>query len=179
MLVPGSTAVVIGAGGGLGHLAVQILAAVSPARIVAVDERPAGLDLARGVGAHETVAVGDTAAAEIIELSHGGAQAVFDFVGADATLALAAQVGRPLGRVYIVGLGGGTLPVSFFSVPYEASFATTYWGSLPELVEVIALARSGAISATVHRYPLERAGEAYADLRAGRLEGRAVVVPNG
>jgi hypothetical protein len=64
---------------------------------------------------------------------------VLDFVGVDATLGLGAAVARPLGDLTIVGIGGGTLPVSFFSVGYEVSIQTTYWGSRPELVEVLNL----------------------------------------
>ncbi|MFO4987019.1 alcohol dehydrogenase AdhP, partial [Salmonella enterica subsp. enterica serovar 1,4,[5],12:i:-] len=50
ILVPGTTAVVVGAGG-LGHLAVQLLRALSPAQIVVVDQRQAALDLAVDEGA--------------------------------------------------------------------------------------------------------------------------------
>jgi alcohol dehydrogenase, propanol-preferring len=71
------------------------------------------------------------------------------------------------------------LPVSFFGIAYEVSIATTYWGSLPELVEVIALASAGRIRPHVHRFGLEDALDAYAAMRAGTLKGRAVIVPNG
>jgi alcohol dehydrogenase, propanol-preferring len=55
VLVPGSTAVVIGVGG-LGHMAVQILRALSPAQVIAVDNFPAKLALASEVGAELTLA---------------------------------------------------------------------------------------------------------------------------
>jgi len=178
LLVPGATAAVIGVGG-LGHLAIQILRAVSPATIVAVDQRADALELARNLGADHTVQAGPDAAAQITELTAGrGADVVVDLVGADATLALAAAVTRPLGHLTIVGIAGGTLPVSFFGIAYEVSVATTYWGSLPELVEVIALAAAGRINARVRRFGLDDALDAYAAMRAGTLEGRAVIVPN-
>ena len=85
---------------------------------------------------------------------------------------------RPLADLTLVGIGGGTLPLGFFTVPYELSVATTYWGSLPELVEVIALARAGRISAHVQRIALDDAPAAYDRMRAGTLHGRAVVVPD-
>ncbi len=176
-LGPGSTAVVIGAGG-LGHMAVQILLAMTPAQVVVVDQRAEALELARAEGAHHTVLSGDTAAEQVQDLTEGlGADVTLDLVGVDATLALGAAVTRPLGDLTIVGIGGGTLPLSFFSIAYEVSVATTYWGSLPELWEVMALARSGRIRPKVSRYPLDRALEAYDAMRAGRLEGRAVIVP--
>ena len=182
LLIPGSVAVVIGVGG-LGHMAVQILEALTPATVVAVDQREQALKVATEVGAEHAVPIDEhaplePAADEIRAVSRGrGADVVLDFVGVDATLALGAQVVRQLGDLTIVGIGGGTLPVSFFGVPYEASIATTYWGSLPELLEVVALAEAGHIAAKVTRYPLDHAVQAYDDMQRGALEGRAVVVP--
>jgi propanol-preferring alcohol dehydrogenase len=178
LLVPGSTAVVIGAGG-LGHMAVQFLKALSPATVVVVDQRPDALQLAAEVGADQTVLAGADAAGQITELSHGrGADVVIDLVGADATMALGAAVVRPLGHLTIVGIAGGTLPISFFGIAYEASVATTYWGSISELMEVIALASSGQVRAHVQRFSLENALDAYTAMQEGKLEGRAVIVPS-
>lgn len=175
----GATAVVIGAGG-LGHMAVQILRALTGANIIAVDKRPEALALATHAGANHGVLSGDTAAAEIRDLSGGlGADLVLDVVGVNSTLALGASVVRSLGDLTILGIGGGTLPVSFFSVPYEASIATTYWGTLPELMEVIALAQSGRLRADVHRFSLESAPDAYRQLSEGKITGRAVITPAG
>ena len=177
LLIPGSTAVAIGVGG-LGHVGVQILRALTPARIVAVDRADDKLELAREVGADAAVRAGDEAAAQIRSLTGGrGAEAVIDFVGSDDTLALAAKVARAKGHITIVGIGNGTLPVSFFSQAYECAIATTYWGSVTELMECIELARQKKIHAKVTRYPLAEVAQAYADLREGRLSGRAVVVP--
>jgi propanol-preferring alcohol dehydrogenase len=177
LLVPGSTAVVIGAGG-LGHMAVQILEQTTAATIIAVDERKEALKLATSIGAGHGVVAGDDAAAEILDLTRAkGADVVIDLVGVDATLALGAAVTRPLGHLTIVGIGGGTLPVSFFGIAYEVSVATTYWGSLPELMEVIALAAEGRIRAHVERFTLDSALDAYEQMRTGELRGRAVIVP--
>ncbi len=177
LLVPGSTAVVIGAGG-LGHMAVQMLRALTPATVIAVDKRPEALTLAESVGAHAGVLADDDAAATITELSKGkGADVVLDVVGADQTLALGAAVTRPLGQLTIVGIAGGTLPVSYFGIAYEVSVATTYWGTRPELTEVLSLAQSGMITPHVQRFSLAEAPEVYERLAAGDIDGRAVVVP--
>ncbi len=177
LLVPGSTAVVIGAGG-LGHMAVQILKAISPATVIAVDQQKDALDLAVEVGADHGVVSGDAAADEIRDLAGGrGADLVIDLVGVDATLALGAAVSRSLGHLTIVGIGGGILPIGFFTIPYEVSVATTYWGSSVELSEVIGLARAGHIKAHVERVPLADAMDAYTRMQAGELRGRAVIVP--
>jgi alcohol dehydrogenase, propanol-preferring len=176
-LPPGATAVVIGVGG-LGHLGVQILKATTAARVIAVDIRPDALDLARDLGADLTIASGDTAADQIREATGGrGADVVLDFVGADATLALGAAAARTVGDLTIVGIAGGTLPMSFFSVPYEVSVQTTYWGSRPELTEVLDLGARGMLTPKVTTFPLDEAADAYRRLLAGELTGRAVIVP--
>ncbi|NHC15542.1 NAD(P)-dependent alcohol dehydrogenase [Motilibacter deserti] len=177
-LPPGSFAVVIGVGG-LGHVAVQILKATTATTVIAVDQRPEALELARRHGADHTVASGEGAAAAIREITRGlGADVVLDCVGADATLALGATVARPLGDLTIVGIGGGSLPVSFFGVPYEVSIQTIYWGSRSELVEVLELGARGLVQPQITTYPLDEAPEAYRKLAAGEVAGRAVVVPN-
>ncbi|GEM_PF-54940 len=177
-LVPGSTAVVIGVGG-LGHMAIQILSALSSARIVAVDTSPEKLALATGVGAEITVEAGEGAAEAIREATRGrGAELVLDLVGSEDTIALAAQCGRFEGDLTIVGLAGGAFAFSFFSQPYECSLQTTYWGSAIELIEVLELARAGKIHAHVERHPFEDAIEVYERLRRGEIQGRAVVCPS-
>ncbi|PXY22271.1 NAD(P)-dependent alcohol dehydrogenase [Prauserella muralis] len=176
-LPPGSTAVVIGVGG-LGHLAVQILRATTAARVIAVDTRPEALSLATGLGADLAVPAQESAAGEIRAFTGGrGADVVLDCVGSDATLTLGAACGRPLGDLTIVGLGGGTLPVSFFALPYEMSVQTTYWGSRPELAEVLDLAARGLLHTTTTTFPLAEAADAYRQLAEGKLTGRAVVTP--
>lgn len=177
-LTPGSTAVVIGVGG-LGHMAVQILSAISGARIVAVDTFPEKLALAADIGAEVTVDAGASAAELVREATAGrGAELVLDIVGSDETISLAAQCGRSEGDVTIVGLAGGTFGLSFFSQPYECSISTTYWGSAIELIEVLELARAGKIHAHVQRYPLAQAADVYERLRTGQIDGRAVVCPH-
>lgn len=176
-LAPGSTALVIGAGG-LGHVAIEILKATTAARVIAVDARTEALQLAEEVGADRVVPAGEAAAAEIRSLTRGrGADVTLDFVGADSTLALAAEATRVLGDLSIVGLARGTLPVSFFSVPYEVSIQTTYWGSRPELVEVLDLAGRGLLRPRIVEFPLDQAASAYRQLAEGALHGRAVIVP--
>ncbi|MFF5080521.1 NAD(P)-dependent alcohol dehydrogenase [Actinoplanes sp. NPDC000266] len=176
-LAPGTTAVVIGVGG-LGHVAVQILKATTAARVIAVDNRREALELAEKHGADEMVVSGDAASGQIRKSTDGhGADVVLDFVGADPTLVLAASVVRQLGDVTIVGIGGGVLPLSFFSVPYEASIQTTYWGSRSELAEVLDLGARGLVKPEMQTFTLDQAADAYDQMRAGTLKGRAVIIP--
>jgi alcohol dehydrogenase, propanol-preferring len=180
LLGAGSTAVVIGTGG-LGQMAVQILKALSSAAtIVALDSSADKLSIAKQMGADEGVLSDDTAVEHIRHMTHGrGADVVLDMVGAQATLGIAAHVSRVLGHVTIVGLGGGALPVNFFSPAHECSVASTYWGFITELIEVVGLAQAGKIKMFVEHFPLERASEAYELLHRGQIQGRAVITPNG
>jgi alcohol dehydrogenase, propanol-preferring len=176
-LVPGSYTVVIGAGG-LGHLAVQFLKALSPTTVISVDKREGALSLAAKVGADHTLVSGTKTAEEIRSITGGrGADLVLDICGYDDTLALASSVVASLGRLTVVGVGGGTLPFNFFGFPYEASVQSTYWGSVTELEELLTLARTGAVSIHAQSYPLEKASDVYASMLDGSLQGRAVLVP--
>ena len=178
VLVPGSTAVVMGVGG-LGHLGVQILKAVSAARIIAVDVAPDRLDLARRMGADDTVRSGDGAVQEIREACGGqNPELVLDFVGNEQTLAMSARLARIRGRVVIVGIAGGTVPWGFGKLAQECEWIQSSWGSIAELREVIDLAERGLLKPETEVFPLSRVEEAYQALHEGALVGRAVVVPD-
>ncbi|MER7779199.1 NAD(P)-dependent alcohol dehydrogenase [Streptomyces sp. NPDC096191] len=178
-LVPGSSAVVIGAGG-LGHVAIQLLRALTSARVVALDVSEDKLRLAREVGAHEVVLSDAKAADAVRELTGGlGAEAVFDFVGVAPTVRTAGAVAAVEGDVTLVGIGGGSLPVGFGVLPFEVSVTAPYWGSRGELIEVLDLARSGAVSVHTETYALDDAPLAYERLHAGEVNGRAVILPHG
>jgi propanol-preferring alcohol dehydrogenase len=174
-LYPGSVAVVIGVGG-LGQMGIQLLKATTGARVVAIDTDERKLETARKLGA-DIVVRSDSNAAATIQKQVGGADVVLDMVGSEATLALAAKSLRAEGRLVIIGLALGALPVSFFGLPYGAEVATSYWGTAPELIELVSLARMGKIRLDVETFPLARAPEAYARLRRGEVRGRAVITP--
>jgi propanol-preferring alcohol dehydrogenase len=178
LLRPGSTAVVIGAGG-LGQMAIQILKALSPARVLAVDVAAEKLAAAKALGADAAV-IPDDAAEHVRELTHGaGAELVLDIVGSDSTLQLAVGVARRLGHLTLVGIAGGSLSFSYLGTPTELSIASVFYGSIPELTEVVALAEAGAIQTQVELFPLEQAPDVYQRLREGTIRGRAVITPNG
>lgn len=178
-LRPGATCVVIGVGG-LGHMAVQILAATTASRIVAVDVRDDALQLALDIGAHCGVRSDADVIAHIRDLvgtAPAGADVVLDFVGSPSTVEIARRIVTTGGAVAIVGLAGGALPVGFGSLPFETRVIAPFWGTKAELVEVIALARAGRIRTQIERFPLANVSAAYDALRSGRIHGRAVVLP--
>jgi propanol-preferring alcohol dehydrogenase len=174
-----STVVVLGVGG-LGHMAIQLLRVLTPVRIVAADVDDKKLEHAKALGADETVNNRNAAqAAQRIQQITGprGAGLVLDCVGVQPTLDLGAAL---LGRnsVWtIVGLGGGRHDFRHGSTPYGTAMSIPYWGSRVELMEVIAMARDGRIHAETTEFPLDKAADVYAQLKAGEITGRAVLVP--
>jgi len=173
----GTVAVVIGTGG-LGHVAIQILRALSGATVIALDVNDEKLALAKEVGAQPAILSDDKAADAIRSLTGGlGANAVFDFVGAEPTIALAVSVAAAEADVTIVGIGGGTAHVGFGSIAFDAAVRVPYWGSRGELIEVLDLARAGQVGVEIERYSLDDGPKAYEALAQGRIRGRAVIVP--
>jgi propanol-preferring alcohol dehydrogenase len=174
-----STAVVLGVGG-LGHMAIQLLRLLSPAHILAADVDTKKLEQAKALGADEVINNRNAAeAAERILRITGprGADLVLDCVGVQPTLDLGAKL---LGRNAVwtvVGLGGGHHDFHHGSTPYGCSVSIPYWGSRVELMEVIAMARNGAIHAETTEFPLEQAVAVYEKLKAGQITGRAVLTP--
>lgn len=170
-------AVVIGVGG-LGHVAVQILRAVTSWRIVAVDRRATALELAARDGADATLAADGLTADDVRRAAGGrGAALVIDCVGVQQTLELAAATVAPGGHVSILGVGSGTFPMRFGAVPFETSVVLSNWGTRAELADVVALARAGAIHVDVERVRLADVPAAYERLEAGAVRGRLVAVP--
>src|SRR5690606_10157123 len=136
------SALVVGLGG-LGLVGVQILKALTGAQVIATDLKPEAMAQAEEYGA-VTVPGGDDQVERIKELTGGrGVDAVFDMVGADATLKLAGATVAQQGSLTVVGIGGGTFPWNFFTVPYEVNFSSTYWGTIEDLHDVAAMYRLG------------------------------------
>ena len=176
-LGPGRTLAVIGVGG-LGHMALQIVRALAPATtVVAVDLSEDKLAMASELGADHCVAAAADVGATIQALTGGGADAVIDFVGNDASLANAAASLAVGGKLVIVGIAGGTLNFSFWKMPLECEVTTSIWGNRQELKEVLALARRGLIQPHIERQPLEAINDVIARLHAGGVRGRVVLTP--
>jgi len=177
-LGPGTTAVVIGAGG-LGGYALQYLRLLSAAQVIAVDVAAHRLALASDLGAHHTISSDGTALAQIRDLTAGtGADAVFDFVGTDDTMRLALASARTLGIVALVGAGGGTGGVAWGTVARECEVYIPMGGTLKDLHDVVALAEAGRLTMRNELFRFEETPAAYERLRVGDLDGRAVVMPN-
>jgi propanol-preferring alcohol dehydrogenase len=174
-----STVVVLGIGG-LGHMAVQLLRALAPVRIVAGDVDAVKLDQARELGADDVVNTMNTdAAAEQIQEITGprGTALVLDCVGVQSTFDLGVKLLARNSIWTIVGLGGGHHDFHHGSTPYGSTMSIPYWGSRVELMEIIAMARNNRIHAETIEFPLNEAVAVYTKLKAGQIKGRAVLIP--
>ncbi len=179
-LIPGSTAVIIGAGG-LGSFAVQFLRVMSPARVIAVDTSSARLDFALELGAHECLSgVTTSTTQEILDLTKGqGAAAVLDFVGIDATIKAGIASVRKAGAFVLVGAGRGALNQPWYDfLPKEAEIFTFQGATITDTHAVIELTEAGLIRNEIEVFPFKRVEEAYEKLDQELLRGRAVVTPN-
>lgn len=176
-----STALVVGVGG-LGNLAVQILAATTSTRIIAVDTDRARLDLAARHGAHETLLSASASASAVADLTSGsGVDVVLDFVGAASTLELAAGSVATAGLISISGLAAGRISLLAgpppYGLPWGVSVVRPYAGSRADLESVLTLARAGSLQVPVEAHPLAEAASVLERLQQGQVQGRAVLVP--
>jgi propanol-preferring alcohol dehydrogenase len=181
-LTADAAAVVIGVGG-LGHLAVQFVAATSETPIIAVDVDRRRLELATQLGAAHGVLSGAGAAERVLEANGGRrVDVAVDFVGSQESLDLAGHVVARGGAIVVTGGGGGRLCIEAVmgagrAPEREVSMVHTFGGTRADLVEALALTEAGHVHSTVQAFGLEEAGLALAELEAGRVLGRAVVVP--
>ncbi|GAA0925725.1 NAD(P)-dependent alcohol dehydrogenase [Virgisporangium aurantiacum] len=176
LLYPGTTAVVLGAGG-LGHIGIQCLAALTAARVVVVDRNPDALKLAEQIGAHETVAANGGHVDAVRELTGGGADVVFDFVAEQGAEQDGFAMTRRTGSYYVIGYGGTLTVPTLDIISTERNVVGNIVGTYNELAELMALAQSGRVTLHTRTYPLDAAAEAFQDLDAGRVRGRAILVP--
>jgi NAD+-dependent secondary alcohol dehydrogenase Adh1 len=177
LLYPGTTAVVIGAGG-LGHIGIQCLAALTAANIIVVDRNPDALKLAEQLGAHQTVVAGGSQVDTVKDLTHGeGAHVVFDFVAEQGAENEGFAMTRPAGSYYVIGYGGQLEIPTLDIISTERNIIGNIVGTYNELAELMALAQAGRVTLHTRTYPLDAAPEALADLDAGRVRGRAILVP--
>jgi propanol-preferring alcohol dehydrogenase len=175
----GDTVVVVGAGA-VGFGLVQV-ARLRGARVIAVGRSPEKLARARDLGADETVRAGaEDVPARLEALTGGrGADVVFELVATRETMGWSlAALGRR-GRLVFVGYSEDDLRVHPIQLVVGEQIITAAVGcTLAELRESVELVAEGRVRTVVDReLPLERFQEAVDALGAGRLVGRAVLLP--
>lgn len=173
------TVAVIGCGG-VGLMAVALLTALSKARVIAIDPDAAKREAAlqcRAAQAHDPSA--PEAGRAIARANPQGIDAVLDFVGSEASTAMAQSLVRRAGQIVVVGLYGGQWRIPIPLLPLRSlRISGSYVGGLQDLRELVALAQRMSLPAVpLQLRPLAQANEALADLAAGRVVGRTVLTP--
>jgi NAD+-dependent secondary alcohol dehydrogenase Adh1 len=177
LLYPGTKAVVIGAGG-LGHIGIQCLKALTLAEIIVVDRSPAALDLTRSWGADHTVLADGSQVEKVKDITDGqGAEVIIDFVGEQGAQQDAVKMLRRAGSHFIVGYGGVLNVPTIDIISTEINFIGNLVGTYNDLAELMTLTAQGKVTLHTAIYPLDAALDAIHDLDGGRLRGRGILVP--
>ncbi len=177
LLYPGTTAVLIGAGG-LGHIGIQCLAALTAAKIIVVDRNPDALKLAEQLGAHHTVVADGGQIDAVKDLTGGrGAEVVLDFVAEQGAEHDGFQMTGEAGSYFVIGYGGTVTIPTLDIISTERNIIGNIVGTYNDLAELMVLAQAGKVTLHTRTYALDDALEALADLDAGRVRGRAILVP--
>jgi NAD+-dependent secondary alcohol dehydrogenase Adh1 len=177
LLYPGTRCVLVGAGG-LGHIGIQCLAALTATEIIVVDRNPDALKLAEQLGAQHTVVADGGHVDAVRDLTGGaGADVVLDFVAEQGAENDGFAMTRRAGSYFVIGYGGEVHIPTLDIISTERNIIGNIVGTYNELAELMVLAEAGKVTLHTKTYPLAEAAEALADLDAGRVRGRAILVP--
>ncbi len=177
ILHPGTKVVVIGAGG-LGHIGVQCLKALTTAEIIVVDRSREALELTKSWGADHTVLVDGTQVNKVKEITNGqGAEAIVDFVGEGGAIEDGVAMLRRAGTYYVIGYGGRLNVPTIDIISTEINFVGNLVGSYIDLVDLMTLTAQGKVKLHTATYPLDAALDAIHALDSGQLRGRGILVP--
>ena len=177
ILYPGTHAVVIGAGG-LGHIGVQSLKALTAARVIVVDRSEGALELAKKCGADHAVLADGTQVKRVRDITGGaGCEAVIDFVAEGGAIEDGIAMLRRAGTYYVIGYGGVLKVPAIDIISQEINFLGNLVGTYNDLAELMTLTAEGRVTLETRVYPLDAANDAMDDLDRGKLHGRGIFVP--
>ena len=182
LLYPGTHVVMIGAGG-LGHIGLQSLLALTPAEVTVVDRSADALAKAKELGAHHIVQADDDADEQVslvMDVTKGlGAHVVLDFVGEHGTEAIGVAMTRDAGSYFVIGYGGAVNIPTIDIISREINVIGNLVGSYNDLDELMTLAAQGKVKLSTAIYGLDAYDTALHDLDNGRVPGgRAILVPS-
>jgi len=180
---PGSSVAVIGLGG-VGLAALQGSSLAGAARIVAIDTHPSKFQLARQLGATDTI---DASSADVVEavreLTGGGVDYSFEAIGAKPAMEQAVEMLRAGGVATLVGIGPGIkIEVNPSLFLAERRLQGSYMGScrfrtdIPRFVQLDMSGRIDLAAMVERRIELEEVNEGYQAMRDGAINGRRVIM---
>jgi acryloyl-coenzyme A reductase len=177
---PGETVVVTGAGGGLGLHGVQVAAALG-ATVIAVTSSAEKAAQLKVLGAdHVVTAEGGEYWRQIADVTNGrGAEVVLDNVGHPKLFSQCFRGLAHAGRYVFTGQVAAER-VSFFPAfvfGKEAVITGSASTLMSTFVDAMAMVADGLVTPVVREYSLDDVVQAFTDLDARRVVGRAVIVP--
>ena len=179
VLRPGNVCICIGAGG-LGHIGIQVMKAISAATLIVIDRNADALKLAQDLGADHVIQADDSGSfvSKVKDLTGGkGAEAIIDFVCEGESMKTGIQMLRQAGNYFIVGYGQNLDVPSIDIISSEINFIGNLVGSYNDLQELMILAAQGKVKLHTSKYKLDDFQKAIDDLSAGKVRGRAILVP--
>jgi S-(hydroxymethyl)glutathione dehydrogenase/alcohol dehydrogenase len=182
---PGASVAVFGCGG-VGLNVVQGAAIAGAERIIAIDTLQEKLDMARRFGATDTILArqGEDTAKALKKMTGGGPDYAFECVGVGALAETAYRAIRRGGSAIIVGVARPTDAMSFKPMTMvfeEKCLQGSYFGSsvpridFPRMLQLYMAGRLKLDELITHRYRIDEAPQAFADLESGR-NARGVIV---
>jgi 2-desacetyl-2-hydroxyethyl bacteriochlorophyllide A dehydrogenase len=177
----GEAVAIVGAGG-LGLHAVQIARLQGASPVIAVDPRASQRTRAAEAGADLVLEPGPEAAEAVLAATGGtGVDVAAEFVGRADSIAAAAELLRPGGRLVVCGIGPESIvlpPPSVF-VRRELQVLGSYGFTTASIRSVLGLITAGRLDLSrsiTHRFPLEEADKALQTLHQKLGEPQRVVV---
>jgi NAD+-dependent secondary alcohol dehydrogenase Adh1 len=176
-LTPRDRCLIVGAGG-LGHIGIQVLKALSPAELIVTDRNPDAVKLAQSIGADHGFVADGAQVAKVLELTGGnGVEVIIDFVGEGGATSDNLRMLRRAGDYHVVGYGENIDVPTIDMVSTEINIIGNLVGTYSDLGDLMALAARGAVTLHTAKYALDDFQSAIDDLDAGRVRGRAILVP--
>ena len=177
-LYPGTTAVVIGIGG-LGHIAIQLLKAVTSASVIGIARSNAKVEFAKQLGADAAFPAGkDGGLKDVLDFTNGiGADVVLDFVADQGTPDAGVKMIKKGGTYCIIGEGGTVSDLTIDMIVRELNLIGSFVGTYNELSELMELDRMGRIKIVSKVYPMSDVVQVMKDLKEGKVLGRSVIDP--
>src|SRR5216117_1548532 len=172
--IPGSTVFIVGCGP-IGCFAVGIARAAGAAKVIASDVNPKRLALARTMGAHVTInAAQDDVVRTVVEETGGeGADVVCEMSGIPSALHQAFAAVRMGGRVQLLGIPKGQVPVDFASeiifkgITVYGVIGRKMYDTWHQMRRYLTAGLLDPRPVITHQFPLTQVDEALAAIRSG------------
>lgn len=173
---PGQFVSIVGAAGGLGHLAVQYAKAMG-FRPIAVDVGAQKKKSCMDTGAEYFVdASQPNAVKEINEYTSGGSHGVLCLATNNKAFETSVNICRRKGCVVCVGLPPGGFPTPIFDVVLKrVTIRGSIVGTRQDMVEALDFAARGAVHCNIQTKNIEALNDIYGKLKKNQITGRMVL----